>query len=78
MAVRLIVQGLRRRLSGDRAGATTARRRGSRASRPPVAHAARPEALETLTAVTDRPPAPEDVLRAADAVEMLWEELKPT
>ena len=34
-------------------------------------------ALETLVTVIRRPATGEDVLRAADAVETLWEELTP-
>lgn len=78
VAVRLMVQGLRRRLS--------------RTGRPPPAdldvwleglgHSVRTargrEALEALTATTRRPPDADSVLLAANSVETLWEELKPT
>jgi hypothetical protein len=78
VAVRLMIQGLRRRLS--------------RTGRPLPAdldtwleglgHSVRTargrEALESLTAMTRRPPDADSVLVAANAVETLWEELKPT
>jgi hypothetical protein len=78
VAVRLMIQGLRRRLSRSGrpspadldtwlAGLGTSVRtpRGR-------------EALDSLTAVTRRPPDADSVLLAANAVENLWEELKPT
>jgi hypothetical protein len=34
--------------------------------------------LDSLTAMTRRPPDADSVLLAANAVENLWEELKPT
>jgi hypothetical protein len=78
VAVRLIVQGLRRRLS------VTDRRAPGEVGRwldglePAVRSPAGRAALTTLTAVTRRPASAEDVLHAADAVETLWEELTPT
>jgi hypothetical protein len=78
VAVRLIVQGLRRRLS--HAGRST---RGEAvawlaglapAVRTPRGHAA----LETLTTIARRPASADDVLAAATAVEALWEEVKPS
>jgi hypothetical protein len=78
VAVRLIVQGLRRRLArAGRAGhgelgpwldglATSVRTPRGR------------EALETLATITHRPASAPDVLHAAHAVETLWEELTPT
>ena len=78
VAVGLIVQGLRRRLSrAGRAGRSglagwlddldvTVRTPRGR------------EALATLRQVTGRPASGADVQRAADAVETLWEELTPT
>jgi hypothetical protein len=77
-AVRLMVQGLRRRLSrAGRVGpadldrwlaglATSLRTERGR------------EALATLTAVHRRPPSSAGVLEAANAVETLWDELKPS
>ncbi len=78
VAVRLMIQGLRRRLS--------------RTGRPPPAdldvwleglgRSVRTtrgrEALESLIATTRRPPDADSVLLAANSVETLWEELKPT
>jgi hypothetical protein len=78
VAVRLMIQGLRRRLSrtGRPAPAdldTWLERLG-----PSVRTARGREALESLTAMTRRPPDADSVLVAANAVETLWEELKPT
>jgi hypothetical protein len=78
VAVGLIVQGLRRRLAPAE--------RGHRGEIGPwlegLAPAVRtPEgraALQTLTSVIRTPVSADDVLRAADAVETLWEELTPT
>jgi hypothetical protein len=78
VAVRLMVQGLRRRLS-----------RGGRPSAPdleawlegltPSVRSARGrEALETLAGTLRTPPDAASVLAAGNAVETLWEELKPT
>ena len=78
VAVRLMIQGLRRRLS-----------RGGRPSLadldtwlqglgPSVRTARGREALDSLTAMTRQPPNADSVLLAANAVENLWEELKPT
>ena len=78
VAIGLIVQGLRRRLS--RAG--RAGRSGIAAWLDELDGAVRTprgrEALTTLRQVTARPASGEDVLRAANAVETLWEELTPT
>jgi hypothetical protein len=78
VAVGLIAQGLRRRLS--RTGRTS--RGGTGAWLDGLAPAVRTErgrqALETLTTITRGPAGAEDVLRAADAVESIWEELTPT
>jgi hypothetical protein len=78
VAVRLIVQGLRRRLS--HAGRST---RGEStawlAGLTPVVRTSRGHAaLETLTTITRRPASADDVLAAANAVEALWEEVKPS
>jgi Domain of unknown function (DUF4350) len=78
VAVRLMVQGLRRRLS-----------RGARPSAidldawlegltPSVRSERGREALSTLTATLRTPPDAASVLAAGNAVETLWEELKPT
>lgn len=78
VAVRLIVQGLRRRLS--RAG-----RPGREASAEWLASLSASvrtprgrEALERLTTLARKPAAAGDVLVAANDVETLWEELKPS
>jgi hypothetical protein len=78
VAVRLMIQGLRRRLSrGGRPPPadldTWLERLG-----PSVRTARGREALDSLTAMTRRPPDADSVLLAANAVENLWEELKPT
>jgi hypothetical protein len=77
VAVRLIVQGLGRRLSAGRAA------RGEPAEwlaslGPSVRSPRGIEALERLIAVTGRPAAADQVLVAANDVETLWEELKPS
>jgi hypothetical protein len=78
VAVGLIIQGLRRRLS--RAGRVSRGEIGpwleglAPAVRTPRGRAA----LDSLTAIARRPASSEDVLQAADAVETLWEELTPT
>jgi hypothetical protein len=78
VAVRLIVQGLRRRLS--HAGRST---RGEATAwlaglTPAVRTSRGHSALETLTTITRRPASADDVLAAANAVEALWEEVKPS
>jgi hypothetical protein len=78
VAVRLIVQGLRRRLSPvgrSIRGETTAWREGLA---PAVRTSRGRAALDTLTAIIRRPASADDVLAAANAVETLWEELKPS
>lgn len=78
VAIRLIVQGLRRRLAG--AGRPA---RGGTAewleSLTPAVHTPRgQEALGRLTTVSHRSAGAEEVLVAAHDVETLWEELKPS
>ncbi len=78
VAVRLMIQGLRRRLS--RTGRPTPANldtwlEGLGSS---VRTARGKEAHDSLTAMTRRPPDADSVLVAANAVETLWEELKPT
>jgi hypothetical protein len=72
------VQGLRRRLS--HAGRSThGEATAWLAGLTPVVRTARGHAaLETLTTVTRRPASADDVLAAANAVEALWEEVKPS
>jgi hypothetical protein len=78
VAVRLMIQGLRRRLS--RTGRPTPANLDTWLDG--LGHSVRTargrEALESLTAMTRRPPDADSVLVAANAVETLWEELKPT
>jgi hypothetical protein len=78
VAVRLMVQGLRRRLSrtGRAAPADLETWLGGLSSsvRTPRGR----EALESLIRTTRTPPDAESVLVAANAVETLWEELKPS
>ncbi len=78
VAVGLIVQGLRRRLSRAghaSSGPTRAWLEGLAASvRTPRGQAA----LEVLGTITRRPASAEDVLSATAAVDTLWEELTPT
>ncbi|HET6578082.1 MAG TPA: DUF4350 domain-containing protein [Gemmatimonadales bacterium] len=78
VAVGLLVQGLRRRLS--RAGLSS---RGEIDAwldglAPAVRGARGQAALETLITITRKPASADDVLHAASAVETLWEELTPT
>jgi hypothetical protein len=77
VAIRLMVQGLRRRLS--RTGRGTAGR--PEAWLDGLSSSLRSErgrtALAELTTLTRRQPTAEEVLVAANAVETLWEELKP-
>jgi hypothetical protein len=78
VAVRLIVQGLRRRLSATGRTAPGAVGPWLDGLAPAVRSPAGRKALETLQSVSHRSASAEDVLRAADAVETLWEELTPT
>lgn len=78
VAIGLIVQGLRRRLSApgrSHRGEIGAWLEGLA---PAIRTTDGRAALDTLRSVTHRPASAEDVLRAADAVETLWEELTPT
>jgi hypothetical protein len=78
VAVRLIVQGLRRRLSATARPAPGQVGPWLEGLAPAVRTPAGRAALDTLRSVTQRPATSDDVLRAADAVETLWEELTPT
>jgi len=78
VAVRLIVQGLRRRLSATGRGGPGEIGPWLDGLAPAVRTPAGRAALETLTSVAHRSASAEDVLRSADAVETLWEELTPT
>ena len=78
VAVRLMVQGLRRRLSrGGRPGAADLDT-WLAGLEPSVTTDRGRKALETLTATLRTPPDAESVLAAGNAVETLWEELKPS
>jgi hypothetical protein len=78
VAVRLMVQGLRRRLS--RGGRPTAIDLDAwlEGLAPSVRNERGREALSTLTATLRTPADAASVLAAGNAVETLWEELKPT
>jgi hypothetical protein len=78
VAVRLMIQGLRRRLSRGGRPAAADVDTWLEGLRPSLRTARGREALESLTAVTRRPPDADSVLVAANAVETLWEELKPS
>jgi hypothetical protein len=73
-----MVQGLRRRLSraGRPAAGDLDRWLGGLA--PSLRTERGRQALATLTAVHRRPPSGAGVLEAANAVETLWDELKPS
>lgn len=78
VAVRLIVQGLRRRLSRAGRGGRDAPTVWLEAIAPAVRTSRGRNALERLTTIASRPAAADEVREAADAVETLWEELKPS
>ena len=77
-AVRLMVQGLRRRLSRAGRAVPADLDRWLAGLAPSLRTERGRQALATLTAIHHRPPSSEGVLEAANAVETLWEELKPT
>jgi hypothetical protein len=78
VAVRLMVQGLRRRLSRGGRPAAADLDAWLAGLAPSVRSARGREALETLTRTLRTPPDAASVLAAGNAVETLWEELKPT
>ena len=78
VAVRLMIQGLRRRLSRGGRPATGDADAWLATLRPSIRTDRGRHALEALTATTHRPQDAESVLVAANAVETLWEELKPS
>jgi hypothetical protein len=78
VAVRLIIQGLRRRLSRTGRSAPANLDTWLEGLAPSVRTARGQEALDSLVTMTRRPPDAESVLVAANAVETLWEELKPS
>jgi hypothetical protein len=78
VAVRLMIQGLRRRLSRTGRPAPADLEVWLERLGPSLRTARGRQALEALTAMTHRPPDADSVLVAANAVETLWEELKPT
>jgi hypothetical protein len=78
VAVRLMVQGLRRRLSRGGRPAAADLDAWLAGLEPSVRSPRGLEALETLTTTLHQPPDAGSVLAAGHAVEILWEELKPT
>ncbi len=78
VAVRLMIQGLRRRLSRSGRPSPADLDTWLEGLGSSVRTARGREALDSLTAMTRRPPDADSVLLAANAVETLWEELKPT
>jgi hypothetical protein len=78
VAVRLMIQGLRRRLSRTGRPAPANLDTWLEGLGPSVRTARGREAFDSLTAMTRRPPDADSVLVAANAVETLWEELKPS
>jgi hypothetical protein len=79
VAVRLIVQGLRRRLGhaakSEKGGMPAA---WLESIAPSVQTTRGQAALTRLVTISSRPAAADEVLEAADDVETLWEELKPS
>jgi hypothetical protein len=78
VAVRLMIQGLRRRLSRTGRAAPANLDTWLEGLGPSVRTARGREAFDSLTAMTRRRPDADSVLVAANAVETLWEELKPS
>ncbi|HEY7613046.1 MAG TPA: DUF4350 domain-containing protein [Gemmatimonadales bacterium] len=78
VAVRLMVQGLRRRLSRGGRPAAADLDAWLESLGPSVRSDRGREALKTLTGTLRTPPDAASVLAAGNAVETLWEELKPT
>jgi hypothetical protein len=78
VAVRLMVQGLRRRLSRGGRPTATDLDVWLAGLGPSVRSTRGREALETLMTTLRTPPDAASVLAAGNAVETLWEELKPT
>lgn len=78
VAVGLIVQGLRRRLVGAGRPVRGGAAEWLESLAPSVRTPRGQEALERLTLVARRPAAADEVLVAANDVETLWEELKPS
>jgi hypothetical protein len=77
-AVRLMVQGLRRRLSRAGRPGSADLDRWLAGLTPSLRTDRGRQALAILTAAQQRPPSSADVLEAANAVETLWDELKPS
>jgi hypothetical protein len=78
VAVRLIVQGLRRRLSRGGRPASADLDAWLAGLRPSVRTPRGREAFDSLATMTRGPQEADSVLVAANAVETLWEELKPS
>jgi hypothetical protein len=77
VAVSLMVQGLRRRLSRTGRAARGPLEPWLDSLQPSIRSGRGQAALATLTSLTRRQPTADEVLQAAAAVEVLWEELKP-
>jgi predicted RNA polymerase sigma factor len=78
LAVRLMAQGLRRRLSrGPQAGLRADPRPWLAALAPHLRSGRGREAAAELLALTGRPQDADGVLHAANVVEDVWEDLKP-
>lgn len=78
VAVRLIVQGLRRRLGRPGRTGRDAPAAWLESIAPAVRTPRGRDALTRLTTISSRPAAADEVGEAAEAVETLWEELKPS
>lgn len=78
VAVGLMIQGLRRRLSRTGRTAPADLQTWLEGLAPSVRTARGQQALDALTVMIQRPPDADSVLVAANAVETLWEELKPS
>lgn len=78
VAVRLMIQGLRRRLSRTGRPAPADLDTWLEGLGPSIRTARGREALDSLTTMTRSPPSADSVLVAGNAVETLWEELKPS
>lgn len=78
LAVRLMVQGLRRRLSVGRLGSRSDPREWLQALARNVRTARSRSAIQSLLDLTQRGATPQGVLRAANAVEDVWQDLSPS
>jgi hypothetical protein len=78
LAVRLMIQGLRRRLSVGRQGSRSDPREWLVALARNVRTARSRAAIQSLLELTQRGANPQGVLRAANAVEDVWQDLSPS